>query len=156
MPCWRSVAPSGLCFDAMINGGYPPVCNLPVLRTFRLSVCCMLWRVCNLQSGILISGWVVVHDYWWTIGLLSPRRGRQNTGRGVNPSTNGIDLTEPRRGDTLCIVGGLSLFQGFILLHWWTGVAPLSVIWQSFGLIKLEPRCLIVFESLLYHGFDGV
>ena len=43
----RCVALSGLCFVVSMNGGYTPVCNLTVLRTFRMFVCCMLWRGCN-------------------------------------------------------------------------------------------------------------
>ena len=52
--------PFGALFVALANGGCTPACNLTVLRTFRLFVCCMLGRVCNLQPGIFTTRRVVV------------------------------------------------------------------------------------------------
>ena len=42
----------GFCFVVSMSGGSTPACNLTVLRTYRLQVCCMLGRVCNLQLSI--------------------------------------------------------------------------------------------------------
>ena len=75
MRCWRSVAPSGLYFVAMMNGGYTPACNLTVLRTFGLFVCCKLWRVFDLQPGIFTTRRVVAGQWLFMncLPIKSPR-----------------------------------------------------------------------------------
>ena len=60
MPCWQSVAPSVLCFVAMIYGGCTPACNLDNPSDFPTAG--MLY----VRAGLQFATRYMLHHEKWT------------------------------------------------------------------------------------------
>ena len=93
-------------------------CNIVLFITAKLL---MYFQLC-MRDAVFFKPKSVDGIYLFEISVgeypvnqLSPLWGRQITGRGANPCTNGCKKREPRRGDTQQVADCLSPLRGFVL-----------------------------------------